>query len=134
MQPTCLELNQLPQSWAFMGAYRMTEEEHDHAKVIGAAISQEQATHWSWDKRVPIFSVVALAFAGIVSVASMLIVVGSMKQTFTDEIERVATHETRLIALESGLVKTNLDVSDMRGDIKEVLALLRQPDRRFSPH
>ena len=106
----------------------MTDEEH--VKTLGAAISHEQAAHWTWDKRVPIFSVVGLAFAGLVSVAGMLVVVGSMKQTFADELERVAAHETRIISLEGGLVKTNLDISEMRGDVKEILALLHQQRRQ----
>jgi hypothetical protein len=102
----------------------MTDE--DHVKAIGAAISQDQATHWSFDKRIPIFSVGALILAGSVTVGGWLFLAGGMQKTFADTIEKVTAQDERIARLEAGAIRTNLDISDMRGDVKQILALLHQ--------
>jgi hypothetical protein len=102
-------------------------------ETFAKAVSDENKSRWSWDKRIPIFSVASICASAIIFGGGWLITLGGTKETLAESIDKLTAQEHRIEGLETAVNKTNLDVSDIRGDIKEILALLRQPRPDRSP-
>ena len=112
---------------------RVQQPQPTGVEKFAAAVQKENARRISFDWRIPVPSVFAFVVGGICSASGLIYYAGGVRQSFADSVEKVAIHEIRIGALEGEIAKTNLDVSDMRGDIKQILALLREPVNR-GPH